>query len=127
MTAQRETRACPFLGLERDAATRYVSPDSQHRCWAASKAQKIESAQQQRFCLTDRYLVCARFAAATLPQPRALPTLAKTADPTRVPRSWVSRVLPFLNIVLVSAAALLLTLIGIALYVAHGVNAAGAP
>jgi hypothetical protein len=54
--------ACPLLGSRRDARTRFMFSDSEHRCYATAKPAKIDFQQQDNYCLRA-HEECTRFLA----------------------------------------------------------------
>jgi hypothetical protein len=54
--------ACPLLGSRRDARTRFMFSDSEHRCYATARPAKIDIQQQDNYCL-GAHEECTRFLA----------------------------------------------------------------
>src|SRR4051794_40535417 len=113
--ATAELRVCPFLGRESDRATRYLVPDSKHRCWTGARAKRVALDQQAALCLSDRYLVCQAFADGFA---RARGGDSATAAPASLRRPLVAY-LHTLNTVLFGLIVVVLALIVVVLYMAQ--------
>ena len=67
-----ESVACPYLGLPKDARTRFSFPTPAHRCHAR-KSSSISLDHQRVYCMTSRFPACKRY-------PRSKTSVAAIAD-----------------------------------------------
>ncbi len=62
-------RYCPHFGLQADRASIFTEPAEEHRCYVATRCQRIDLDHQAAFCLTSTFDACPRFVAPPEPMP----------------------------------------------------------
>ena len=72
-------KACPYLGMVTDPATRFAYPSSRQRCFVASRPSRIDEGKQARQCLVAQHASCPLY--VRLNQPSGGSTVPSRNDP----------------------------------------------
>ncbi len=74
-------RYCPYLGLHADRASIFTQPAKEHRCYIATRRQRIDLDHQAAFCLTSAFEGCPQFVPKSSSAVKRLPAVPEPVLP----------------------------------------------